>query len=108
MLHGSSLVASDAGVVSVVGQREVGDAQRAGEVNVVDGDAQAGRDRPAVFLPGDEDGLVAGHDDARDEDSLADGEPGKLKWVDGGWDCGRDMQIYFPCRHVAYMMFIKV
>lgn len=83
MLNGGGLVARDAGVVAVVHQCEVRDTQGAGEVDVVDGDTQADRDGPTVLLPGDEDGLVAGHDHAGDEDSLADGKPRELKWVDG-------------------------
>lgn len=86
MLHSRSLVACDAGVVAVVHQREVGDTQGAGEVYVVYGDAEAGRDWPAILLPGDEDRLVARHYHTRDEDSLADGKPRELKWVDGRWD----------------------
>lgn len=70
---------------------EIGDAQGAGEVYVVYSDTQAGWDRPPVLLPGDEDWLVAGHDHAGDEHSLADGKPRELKWVDGRWDCGRDI-----------------
>lgn len=87
MLHGGSLVACNASVVAVVHQCEVGDAKGAGEVNVVDGDTQARRDGPTILLPGDENGLVARHDHAGDEDSLADGKPRELKWVDGGWNC---------------------
>lgn len=98
MLYGGSLVSRDAGVVAVVHQREVGDPEGAGKVYVVYGDAQAGRDWSTVLLPGDEDGLVAGHDHAGDEDSLADGKPRELKWVDGGWDCGRDMQTHSHLR----------
>lgn len=53
VLHSSSLVACDAGVVAVVVRRQVGDAQRAGEVNVVHGHAQTDGDWPSIFLPGD-------------------------------------------------------
>ena len=87
VLHGGGLVARHAGVVAVVQQREVGDAQGAGELDVVDGDTQAGGDGPAVLLPGDEDGLVAGHHHAGDEHTLADGEARELEGVDGGRDC---------------------
>lgn len=86
MRHGGSLVAGDAGVVAIVQQSEVGDAQRAGEVYVVDGDAQTGWDWPPIFLPGDENRLVPRHDYTRDKDSLANGEPRELEWVDGRWD----------------------
>lgn len=88
MLHGGGLVACDAGVVAVVHQCEIGDAQGAGKVYVVYGDTQAGWDWTTVLLPGDEDGLVSGHDHTGDEDSLANGKPRELKWVDGRWDCG--------------------
>lgn len=90
MLHGGSLVAGDAGVVAIVQQREVGDAQRAGEVNVVDGDPQAGRNGPTILLPGDEDRLVPRHDHAGDEDSLAHGKPREFKWMDGRRDWKED------------------
>lgn len=93
MLHSGSLVACDAGVVSVMCQREVGDTQRAGEIYVVYGDPQAGWDGLAVLLPGGEDRLVTRHDHTRYEDSLANGKAGKLKGVDGRWDCER--KIYF-------------
>ena len=96
VFHGGCLVACDAGVVAVVHQCEIGDAQGAGEVDVVYGDTKADWDRPAVLLPGDEDGLVARHDHAGDEDSLANGKPRELKGVDGGRDCGGDIQINFP------------
>lgn len=59
MLHSRSLVTRNTSVVSIVHQREVRDAQGAGKINVVYGDTQAGRDGPTVFLPGDEDWLVA-------------------------------------------------
>lgn len=95
MLHSSSLVAGDAGVVAVVGQREVGDTQRAGEVYVVYGDSQAGWDWSAVFLPGDEDRLVPRHNHAWYKDPLADGKPREFKRVDGRWDCEGDMEVYF-------------
>lgn len=95
MLNGGSLVACNASVVAIVHQCEIGDAQGAGEVYVVYGDTQAGRDWPAILLPGDEDWLVARHDHAGDENSLADGKPRKLKWVDGRWNCGGDMHINF-------------
>lgn len=87
VLHGRRLVAGDAGVVAVVVGRQVGDAQRAGEVDVVHGDAQAGGDGPAVLLPGDVQGPVARHDHAGDEDALADGETLELKGLDVGRDC---------------------
>lgn len=95
VLHSSSLVAGDAGVVAVVGQREVGDAQRAGEVYVVDGDSQAGRDWPAVLLPGDEDRLVPRHDHTWYKDPLANWKAGEFKRVDGRWDCEGDTEVYF-------------
>lgn len=95
VLHGGGLVACDAGVVAVVHQGEIGDAQGACEVYVVYSDAQAGRDWPTIFLPGDEDGLVARHDHTGDENSLANGKPRELKWVDGGGDCRGDAEISF-------------
>lgn len=82
MLDGSSLVPGDAGVVAVVQQSEVGDAQRAGEVDVVDGDTQTVWNWPTILLPGNEDRLVPRHDHTRDEDSLADGKPREFEWVD--------------------------
>lgn len=96
MFHSGSLVPCDAGVVSVVPQREIGYAQGAGEVDVVYGDTQVGWDGLAVLLPGDEDGLVTGHDHTGDEDPLANGKARELKRMDGGWNCGGDMQINFP------------
>lgn len=93
MFHSSSLIPCDAGVVAVMHQCEVRDTQGAGEVYVVYGNAQAGRDWPTILLPGDEDGLVTRHNHTGDEDSLADGKPGKLKWLDGGRDCNRDGNI---------------
>lgn len=86
MLDGSGLVASNAGVVAIVQQSEVGDAQRAGEVYVVDGDTQAGWNGPTILLPGDEDRLVPRHDHTRDENSLANGKPREFERVDGRWD----------------------
>lgn len=59
VLYSGSLVACDAGVVAVVHQCEVGDAQGAGKVYVVYGDTQASWNWPTVLLPGDEDRLVA-------------------------------------------------
>lgn len=82
MLDRGSLVVGDAGVVAVVDGREVGDAEQAGELVVVDGDAQVGRDGPSVFLPGEIDGVVAGDDHARDEHALADGVALHLKRLD--------------------------
>ena len=82
MLHCSSLVAGDAGVVAVVVGGQVGDAQGAGEVDVVHGDAEADGNGTAVLLPGDVQGLVAGHDHAGDEHSLANGEALELKGLD--------------------------
>lgn len=93
MFHGCGLVACDAGVVAIVHECEIRDPQRAGEVYVVYGDAQARRDGLPILLPGDEDGLVARHDHTRDEDSLADGKPREFEWVDGGWDWGEDILI---------------
>lgn len=95
MLHGGSLVAGDAGVVAIVQQREVGDAQRAGEVNVVNGDPQAGRNWPTILLPGDEDRLVPRHDHARDEDSLAHRKPREFEWVDSRRDWMEDRRMYW-------------
>lgn len=89
VLHSSSLVACDAGVVSIVHQGEVGDTQGACEIYVVYCDSQAGRDWSAILLPCDEDRLVARHDHTGDEHPLANGKPGKLKWVDGWWDWKR-------------------
>lgn len=91
MLHGGSLVAGDAGVVAVVVRRQVGDAQRAGEVDVVHSHAQADGDRPSVFLPGDVQRPVARHDHAGDEDALADGETLELKGLNVGGDCGAEV-----------------
>lgn len=90
MLDGGRVVAGYAGVVAVVLHREVGDAQGAGEVDVVDGDAQAGRDGLAVLVPGDVDGQVARHHHARDEHPLANGEAGELEGLDerGHWGAG--------------------
>lgn len=101
VLYGGGLVACNAGVVPIVHQCKVGDSQGAGEVYVVYGDTQAGRDWPTILLPGDEDGLVAGHDHAGDEDSLADRKPRELKWVDGRWNWGGDIQSYFHLRPVG-------
>lgn len=60
-----ALVFDDGGVVSgdtrvraVVNPLQVGDAQRAGEVDVVDGDAQAGIDGLSVLLPVNRDGQI--------------------------------------------------
>lgn len=86
MLNSSGLVPCNAGVVAVVQQREVGDAQRAGKIDVVYGDAQAGGNWPTVLLPGDEDRLVPRHHHTGDEDSLANGEPRELKRVNCRWD----------------------
>lgn len=88
MLHGGGLVAGNAGVVAVVVGRQVVDAQRAGEVDVVHGHAQAGRDGPAVLLPGDVQRPVPRHDHAGDEDALADGEALELEGLDVGRHCG--------------------
>lgn len=88
MLHGGGLVAGDAGVVAVVVGRQVVDAQRAGEVDVVHGHAQAGRNGPAILLPGDVQGSVPRHDHAGDEDALADGEALELEGLDVGRHCG--------------------
>lgn len=88
VLHGGGLVAGDAGVVAVVVGRQVVDAQRAGEVDVVHRHAQAGRDRPAVLLPRDVQRPVARHDHAGDEDALADGEALELEGLDVGRHCG--------------------
>lgn len=101
VLHHGGLVAGDAGVVAVVQQRQVGDAQRAGEVDVVDGDAQAGGDGPPVLLPRDEDRLVTRHHHARDEHPLADGEARELERMDGGWHCGDVMEV------VVVMVVVK-
>lgn len=94
VLHSSSLVAGDAGVVAIVQQREVGDAQRAGEVYVVNGDTQAGWNWPPILLPGDKDWLVPRHDYTRYEDSLANGEARELEWVDGRWDWKQDREVH--------------
>lgn len=58
MFHDGGLVACNAGVVAIVQERQVGDTQGAGEVYVVDGYTQAGRDWLTVLLPCDEDRLV--------------------------------------------------
>lgn len=102
MLHGCSLIACDAGVVAVVVGRQVGDAQGAGEVDVVHGHAQAGGDRPSIFLPGDVQRPVARHYHAGDEDTLADGETLEFKGLNVGRDCrqkgrtGRDRNVSKP------------
>lgn len=88
MLHGGGLVAGDARVVAVVVGRQVVDAQRAGEVDVVHRHAQTDRDWPAVLLPRDVERPVARHHHAGDEDALADGEALELKGLDVGWDWG--------------------
>lgn len=93
VLHSSSLVAGNAGVVAIVQQSEVGDAQRAGEVYVVNGDTQASWNWPPILLPGDEDWLVPRHDHTRDKDSLANGEARKLEWVDGRRDWKQERDI---------------
>lgn len=85
VLHGGGLVAGDAGVVAVVVGRQVVDAQRAGEVDVVHRHAKTDRDRPAVLLPRDVQRPVARHDHAGDEDALADGETLELEGLDVGW-----------------------
>lgn len=90
MFHSCCLVTCDAGIVAIVHQSEVGDAQGAGEIDVVDGDTKTGWDRPPVLLPCDEDRLVTRHDHTGDEHSLADGEPREFKWLDGWWNCGKD------------------
>lgn len=90
MLHGGGLVAGDAGVVAVVVGRQVVDAQRAGEVDVVHRHAQTDRDRPAVLLPRDVQRPVTRHDHAGDEDALADGEALELEGLDVGRNCGRE------------------
>lgn len=87
MLHGGGLVAGDAGVVAVVVGRQVGDAQRAGEVDVVHRHAQADGDGPPVLLPRDVQRPVARHHHAGDEDALADGEALELERLDVGRDC---------------------
>lgn len=110
VLHGGSLVAGDAGVVAVVVRRQVGDAQRAGEVDVVHSHAQADGDRPSVFLPGDVQRPVARHDHAGDEDSLADGETLELKGLNVGGDCGQrwEERFGFCCRYrVLFLTVIK-
>lgn len=82
MLHGRGLVPGYAGVVPVVHEGQVGDAQGAREVDVVDGHPQARWDGPAVLLPGDRDGQVPGHHDARDEDPLSNGKSRELERLD--------------------------
>ena len=89
VLHGGGLVVGDAGVVAVVDGREVGDAEQAGELVVVDGDAQVGRNGAAVLLPGEVDGVVARDDHAGDEHALADGVALHLKGLDVGRFCGQ-------------------
>lgn len=63
-------------------QGEVGDPQGAGEVDVVDGDAQAGGDGAPVLLPGDGDGQVPRDHHAGDEHPLPDGETRELERLD--------------------------
>lgn len=70
-------------------QREVGDPQGAGEVDVVDGHAEAGGDGPAVLLPGDGDGQVPRDHHAGDEDPLPDGEARELERLDERRDCNK-------------------
>lgn len=84
MLHCSSLIAGDAGVVAIVVGREVGDSQWAGEVDVVHSHTQADGNWPSIFLPGDVQRAVARHDHAGDEDTLADGETLELKGLNVG------------------------
>lgn len=67
-------------------QREVGDPQGAGKVDVVDGDAQAGRDGPPVLLPCDGDGQIPRDHHTGDEDPLPDGETWEFKRLDERWD----------------------
>lgn len=54
----SGIVLGDAGVGAVVHPLEVGDTHGAGEVDVVDGNTQAGINGLSIFLPGDRDGKV--------------------------------------------------
>lgn len=86
MLNSSSLVPCNASVVAIVQQCEVGDAQRAGEIYVVYGDTQTGGNWPTILLPGDEDRLIPRHDHTGNEDSLTNGKPRELKWVNCRWD----------------------
>lgn len=95
VLYSGSLVTCNAGVVAIVHQCKVWDAQGTGKIDVVYGDTQAGRDWLTVLLPGDKDRLVAWHHHTRDEDSLANGKPRKLKWMNSRWDWRKDMQIRY-------------
>lgn len=73
VLDGGRFVPGDAGVAAVVNLGQVGDAQGAREVDVIDGDSQAGVDGLAVFVPGDRHGQVARGHHAGDEDALTYG-----------------------------------
>lgn len=66
---------------------EVGDAQGAGEVDVVDGHAEAGVDGFSILLPGNRDGKIARTHDAGHEDAMADGISRELKRLNEGRHC---------------------
>lgn len=55
VFHSRRLVPGDAGVIPIVHQGEIGDPQRAGEVDVVNGNPEACWDWPSILLPGDGD-----------------------------------------------------
>lgn len=63
---------------------EVGDAQGAGEIDVVDGHAETGVDGFSILLPGNGDGEIARTHDAGHEDAMADGIPWELKRLNEG------------------------
>lgn len=97
MLHNCSFVSSDAGVVSIVVRGQVGDPQRARKVDVVDSHTQTGGDGAPIFLPGDVQWSISGHDHARYEDPLTDGETLELKGLNVGRDCRQEKKIETAC-----------
>lgn len=72
---------------------QVGDAQRAGEVDVVDGDAQADINGLSIFLPVDRDGQITWTHHTGNEDPVTDGVTRELKGLDEGRDWGRGGRI---------------
>lgn len=63
---------------------EVGDTQGAGEVDVVDGHAQAGINGLSILLPGDRDGKVTRTHNTGHEDAMADGISWEFERLDKG------------------------
>lgn len=115
MLHDRSFIPSDAGVVSIVVRCQVGDPQRAREVDVVDSHAEAGWDGASVFLPRDVQRSISGHDHAWYKDTLTDGETLKLKRLDVGRHCRRRKKIETACHfslqflnHLNSLNFVQV